>query len=36
MNFCKIHKIMAPRKEKQPLKPIKKSPDSKKFHLTLF
>ncbi|KAL6346174.1 hypothetical protein AAG906_027912 [Vitis piasezkii] len=31
-----IHKIMAPKKEKQPLKPIKKSPDSKKFHSALF
>ena len=26
---------MAPKKEKEPLKPIKKSPDSKKSHPTL-
>ena len=27
---------MAPKKEKQPLKPIKKSPDSKKSHSALY
>ena len=36
MNFCRIHKNMAPKKEKQPLKPIKKSSDSKKPHSTFF
>ena len=32
MNVCRIHKIIAPKKEKQPLKPIKKSQDSNKTH----
>ena len=35
VNFCRIHKTIAPKKEKQPLKPIKKSPDSKKSYLAL-
>ena len=36
MNVCRIHKIIAPKKEKQPLKPIKKSQDSNKTHSVFF